>query len=89
MAPGVELVVRGASQRMAAIITSSASTVAALLPILVLGTIPGLEIAHSIAVVVTGGVAASALTSLFVIPPLYLLVRSKAQRAPDLGLSDA
>ena len=89
MAVGVDLVVRGASERMGAIVLSCAAIAAAVLPILVLGRIAGLEIAHSIAVVVMGGLAASTLITLFVIPPLYLLVRSKAQRTPDLGLGDA
>jgi len=89
MVPGVELVVRGARARLAAIVTSGAAIVAALLPIVVLGNVAGLEVAHSIAVVVIGGVVTSTLISLFVIPPLYLLVRSKEQRAPDLGLGDA
>jgi len=86
---GAALVVRGASQRMGAITSSSAAIAAALLPIVVLGKIAGLEIAYSIAVVVMGGLAASTLISLFVIPPLYLLVQSRAQRTPDLGLDDA
>jgi len=89
MAPGDEPVVRGTGQRMAAIIVSSTATVAALLPIVVLGTATGLEIAHSIAVVVIGGLITSTLISLFVIPPLYLFARSKAERTPDLRLRDA
>jgi Cu/Ag efflux pump CusA len=89
MAPGLEVVVRGAGQRMAAIIASSGAIVAALLPFAVLGKVAGLEIAHSIAVVVIAGLVTSTVISLFVVPPLYLSAQSKARRAPDLGLRDA
>jgi len=52
-------------------------------------TSPASRSAHATSVVVIGGVATSALISLIVIPPLYLVVRSRVQRAPDLGLSQA
>ncbi len=85
MAVNVDLVVRGASERLPALVSSSAGIAAALLPMVVLGNAAGLEIAHSISMVVIAGTAVSALISSLVLPPLYLLVRSKVQRAPDLG----
>ena len=36
-----------------------------------------------------GGVVASALVTLFVMPALYLVVGSGADREPDLGLAGA
>jgi len=86
MPHGVELVVQGTRERMSAIALSSAAIVAGSLPIVVRGAVPGLEIAHSIAVVVIGGVVASLLIALFVIPPLYLRFRADAARELDLGL---
>jgi Cu/Ag efflux pump CusA len=41
-------------------------------PLVVLGTRPGHEIEHPLAVVVLGGLATSTLLNLFVVPSLYL-----------------
>jgi len=82
---GVDLVLRGARERLSPILASSAAIVAALLPIVVLGQIPGLEIAQPTAIVIIGGLVASTLVTLFVIPPLYLAIGSKAERRLDLG----
>jgi Cu/Ag efflux pump CusA len=44
----------------------------ALLPLVVLGTRPGHEIEHPMAVVIVGGLVTSTLLNLFIIPALYL-----------------
>jgi Cu/Ag efflux pump CusA len=84
---GVELVRRGARERLAATLASSAAIVAALLPIIVSGQIPGLEILQPMAIVIVGGVIASTLVTLFVIPSLYMWVGARAQREPELDLA--
>ncbi len=89
LAPGLDLVVRGARERLAPIIGSSAAIIAALLPIILFGAVPGLEIVRPTAIVVVGGVIASALLTLFVIPFLYLGAGSGARREFDLGLESA
>lgn len=86
MPPGLGLVLRGARDRLAPIVGSCAAIVAALLPIILFGNVPGLEIVRPTAIVVVGGLVASALLTLFVIPILYLLMGSRANRQPDLGL---
>ncbi len=86
---GLDLVLRGAGERLSPILASSAAIIAALLPIVVFGQIPGLEIVQPTAIVIIGGVVASTLVTLFVIPALYLVIGSGADRQPDLGLAGA
>ena len=85
--PADELIIEGAGRRLRALLVSAATIAAALLPFALLGSGPGLEIAHAITVVVLGGLAASTLYTLFVLPPLVLWVQTNTQRAPDLGLA--
>jgi CzcA family heavy metal efflux pump len=86
---GLELVIRGVRERFTPIIASSAAIVAALLPILLIGQVAGLEIVHPISIVVIGGVIASTLVTLLVVPAMYLIFAARADRQPDLGLAEA
>jgi Cu/Ag efflux pump CusA len=86
---GLDLVLRGARERLSPILTSSAAIIAALLPIVVFGQIPGLEIVQPTAIVILGGLVASTLFTLFVMPALYLLIGSGGEPQTDLGLDDA
>ncbi|MGH6640629.1 MAG: efflux RND transporter permease subunit, partial [Polaromonas sp.] len=70
---GLELVIRGARERLPSILASSAAIVAAMLAIVVFGRIPGLEIVQPMAIVIIGGLVASTLFTLFVLPALSLL----------------
>jgi CzcA family heavy metal efflux pump len=72
MAFGRDLVLRGARERLAPILMTSLATGLALVPLVVLGTRPGHEIEHPLAVVILGGLFTSTLLSLFVLPSLYL-----------------
>jgi Cu/Ag efflux pump CusA len=72
MAFGRELVLRGARERLAPILMTSLATGLALVPLVVLGTRPGHEIEHPLAVVILGGLFTSTLLSLLVLPSLYL-----------------
>ncbi|HEV2773503.1 MAG TPA: efflux RND transporter permease subunit [Thermoleophilaceae bacterium] len=69
---GRELVARGARDRLAPTLTTASALTLLLLPLVVLGDMPGLEIAHPMAIVVLGGLVTSTLVSLFVLPALYL-----------------
>jgi Cu/Ag efflux pump CusA len=69
---GTGLVVRGSRDRLAATIVPALVTAAALLPLIVTGTIAGQEIAHPIAVIVVGGLVTSTLVTAFLIPAAYL-----------------
>lgn len=84
---GLELVIRGARELLSPILASSAAILAALLPIVIFGQIPGLEIAQQTAIVMMGGLVASSLFTLFVLPALYLLIGSGTGRQSDLGLA--
>ena len=81
MAFGRELVLRGARERLAPILMTSLATGLALVPLVVLGTRPGHEIEHPLAVVILGGLVTSTLLSLFVLPSLYLRFGHRRQRA--------
>ncbi len=84
---GLDLVVRGARERLTPILASSAAIIAALLPIVLLGRAPGFEIVQPTAIVIMGGLVASTLFTLFVMPAL--VIGSGAQRQDDLRLKDA
>jgi Cu/Ag efflux pump CusA len=53
----------------------------ALVPLVVLGDIPGQEIEHPMAIVILGGLVTSTLLNLFIVPALYLKFGSGRQSA--------
>jgi CzcA family heavy metal efflux pump len=71
---GREVVLRGARECLAPILLAGLAAVLVVLPVLVLGGPPGLEVLHPLAVVVLGGAVTTMLLSLFVVPALYLRV---------------
>jgi CzcA family heavy metal efflux pump len=79
LAFGVELVQRGAEERLAPIVMTALATLSALVPLVVLGHRPGHEIEHPMAVVILGGLVTSTLLNLFVVPPLYLWLGHRRQ----------
>lgn len=86
---GRDLVVRGARERLSSILASSVTVLAALLPVVVFGPVPGLEIVQPMTIVIVGGVVASVVVSLLVVPLLYLaLAQRAARRGEDLGMAD-
>jgi CzcA family heavy metal efflux pump len=85
MAFGRELVLRGARERLAPILMTSLATGLALVPLVVLGTRPGHEIEHPLAVVILGGLFTSTLLSLFVLPSLYLRFGHRKRGAAPPG----
>ena len=84
---GPGLVLRGARERLWPMLASSAAIIAALLPIVIIGQVPGLEIVQPMAIVIIGGVIAATLFTLLVMPALYLVVGAGAERQFDLGLA--
>jgi CzcA family heavy metal efflux pump len=72
MSFGPELVLRGASERLAPIMMTALATGLAILPLAVAGSIPGHEIEHPMALVILGGLFTATLLNLFIIPSLYL-----------------
>jgi len=83
---GPALVARGSRERFAPILTTALTTAVAMLPLVVLGKIAGLEIIHPIAVVTLGGLVTATLFSLYIVPALY--VRLGGRREADLGLAE-
>ncbi|MFN2484421.1 MAG: efflux RND transporter permease subunit [Candidatus Limnocylindria bacterium] len=69
---GPALVIRGARERLSPILMTALATGLALVPLVVLGDIPGHEIEHPMAVVILGGLVTSTLLNLFFMPSLYL-----------------
>jgi Cu/Ag efflux pump CusA len=71
---GREVVLRGAGERLAPILLTGLAAVLFLVPVLVLGSRPGLEVLQPLAVVVLGGAVTATFVNLFVVPALYLRV---------------
>jgi Cu/Ag efflux pump CusA len=69
---GVDLVIRGAKERLAPILMTALATGLALVPLAIAGDLPGHEIEHPMAIVILGGLVTSTLLNLFVVPALYL-----------------
>jgi Cu/Ag efflux pump CusA len=83
---GRDLVVRGAKERLSPILMTSLAAGLALLPLAVLGSLPGHEIEHPMAVVIIGGLVTSTLLNLFVTPSLYLRFGGRRDASgPDEG----
>ncbi len=70
---GLNLVVRGAEERLLPILMTVLTTSLALLPLAISGNKPGHEIEYPLAVVIIGGLVTSTILNLFILPPLYLL----------------
>jgi Cu/Ag efflux pump CusA len=83
---GEELVRRGVRERFPGIVTSVLVTALAVLPFVVIGDVAGLEVLHSAAAVVLGGMVSVLMLTLLCIPATY--VRFGARTAQDtLGLA--
>lgn len=85
--PTADLILRGASERMPAMVMSAVATCLAFLPALFLGDMPGLETMRPMAMIVLGGAVTTLLLDLFVLPALYL--RFGFSREEDLELAPA
>ncbi|MEA2131370.1 MAG: hypothetical protein QOJ85_4261, partial [Solirubrobacteraceae bacterium] len=79
---GRDLVLRGASERLAPILMTASATAFALVPLVIAGPISGHEIEYPMAVVILGGLVTSTLLNLFVMPSLYLRFGRARERAP-------
>ncbi|MHC6221179.1 efflux RND transporter permease subunit [Arthrobacter sp. MMS24-S77] len=79
------LVLRGAAERLSPILMTTLATGLALVPLVVMGNIPGHEIEHPMAVVILGGLVTSTLLNLFIVPSLYLRFAKAASRGAASG----
>jgi Cu/Ag efflux pump CusA len=67
----LDLVVRGAQDRLTPILVTALGTTAAVAPFIVLGDLAGFEIIRPMAVVILGGLISSTLLTLFIMPAVY------------------
>ena len=77
---GARLVERGTRERLAPILMTAATTAVALLPVVFLGDIAGLEIVRPMALVILGGLVTSTWLTLVVLPALYLRFGAMGRR---------
>jgi len=82
---GPDLVLRGASERLAPIMMTALATGLALVPLVVAGSLPGHEIEHPMAIVILGGLVTSTLLNLFVLPSLYLRFGHTRRSVPAIA----
>lgn len=68
---GPDLIQRGALERLMPILMTAITTGIALMPLVLVGEIPGHEIEFPMAVVILGGIVSSTLVNLFLMPSLY------------------
>jgi CzcA family heavy metal efflux pump len=82
---GPRLVIRGARERLSPILMTALATGLALIPLAIVGDLPGHEIEHPLAIVVLGGLLTSTLLNLFIVPSLYLRFARPAVMTPGRG----
>ncbi len=68
-----ELILTGSVERISPILMTAGTTVLAITPLVISGNLPGHEIEHPMAVVITGGIVSSTLLTLFVLPAIVLI----------------
>lgn len=74
---GPDLIIRGASERLAPILMTALTTGLALVPLLIGGDLPGHEIEYPMAWVILGGLTTSTLLNLLVVPSLYFALHGR------------
>jgi CzcA family heavy metal efflux pump len=82
---GPELVRRGASERLAPILTTTLTLGLALLSFMLFGDIPGLEMVRPMAIVIVGGLITALVLDLFVLPSLYLRFGASTEEVMEFG----
>jgi Cu/Ag efflux pump CusA len=81
VAPDAESILRVTRDRVGAILLTAGGTTAVFLPLVLFGSMAGLEVLFQLAAVVLGGLVTSTLLTVFVLPALYLRLWSAAH--PD------
>ena len=73
---------RASAERLGPILAATLAIGLALLPIVVVGGEPGLEVLRPLALVVLGGLVTTALATLVVVPTLYLRFAAGTTNTP-------
>jgi Cu/Ag efflux pump CusA len=74
---GPELVELGSRQRLIPTVTSYLAAGLALIPLVVYGSVSGLEIVSPLALIIVGGLVTTAFVNLLVLPALYLRIAAR------------
>ena len=69
---GLDLVLKGARERLAPTLMTALATALVFVPVLVLGDRAGYEVLHPMAIVILGGLVTATLVNVFVTPGIYL-----------------
>ncbi|MDO7641593.1 MAG: efflux RND transporter permease subunit, partial [Reinekea forsetii] len=80
---GIQLVLRGAQERLSPILMTAGASGLAVLPLVLFGNLPGHEIEYPMAVVILGGLLTSTLLNLFIVPTLYLRFGEGTASGPE------
>ncbi len=84
---GLDLVLKGARERLTPTLMTALATGLVFLPVLVLGDRAGYEVLHPMAVVIFGGLVTATLVNVFVTPGIYLnFGNTKTETEIDLTL---
>jgi Cu/Ag efflux pump CusA len=86
---GLNLVIRGAQERLAPILMTALATALAVTPLVISGDKPGQEIEHPMAIVILGGIITSTLINLLLLPALYLKFGERRERRAAAKVSAA
>jgi Cu/Ag efflux pump CusA len=87
---GPGLILRGTRERLAPMVLTALTTGIALLPLMLFGGVPGLEVVRPLAAVILGGLLTSTLVGVLLVPFLYLRFAPRTQpeeAAAELSLS--
>ncbi len=79
----VELLIRGAQERLSPILMTALSTGLGLIPLVIAGNKPGHEIEFPLAVVIVGGLVTSTLMNLLFVPALFQIANSNNRLHPN------
>jgi Cu/Ag efflux pump CusA len=82
-APSQGLVLQGAQERLVPVAMTAVASGLIALTFVAFGSRPGLELVHPLAIVVVGGVLGGILSTLFVVPALYLRLAPAAAPVPS------
>jgi CzcA family heavy metal efflux pump len=85
---GLDMIIRGARERLSPILMTALTTALALLPIVIGGQQPGQEIEHPMALVILGGLASSAILNLVAMPIIYWKFgKGRATTEPEAAIA--
>jgi len=80
---GLGLALRGARERLSPILLAAFAGAATVIPTVILGDVPGLEIIRPMAPVLIGGLISATAVDLFLMPAMYLSLGVSSVREPD------